>query len=215
MEISARRDKEKHLRRESILDAAEAIFFSKGFANSTMEQIAKQAQLSRALLYVYFKDKAAIMRGVTLRAAQTLEQYFSRALRKGSNGGQQIVGIGHAYYAFSREQANYFNMLTQLNTFPTSSVEDSQDAEIFACRERITVIMVEALRNGMQDGSLDAEHLQDPLQTAYFLQGALHGVIMATRARYSEPSQAHEGEALVHYTIAMLTESMRRRDALA
>jgi len=210
MEISARRDKEKQIRRESILDAAESIFFNKGFASSSMEEIAKQAQLSRALLYVYFKDKAAIMRGVMLRAARTLEDYFSRALQTGANGGQQIDGIGRAYYAFSKEQTNYFNVLTQLNTFPESKADTSQVEEIFDCKERITVIMMEALRNGMKDGSLNAKHLHDPLQTAYFLQGALHGVIMDTRTRYGE-RPVHEGEALVLYTINMLTESMRGR----
>tara|TARA_R100001377_G_scaffold84872_1_gene69455 strand:+ start:189 stop:827 length:639 start_codon:yes stop_codon:yes gene_type:complete len=212
MEISARRDKEKQIRRESILDAAESIFFSKGFANSSMGEIAKQAQLSRALLYVYFKDKAAIMRGVMLRAALTLEEYFSRALQAGTNGSKQIDGIGHAYYAFSKEQTNYFNVLMQLTTFPESKADNSQVEEIFDCRERITALMEEALRNGVQDGSLNAAHLQDTSQTAYFLQGALHGVIMATRTRYTDARQAQDGEALVLYTIAMLTESMRRRD---
>lgn len=212
MDITARRDKEKLIRRESILDAAESIFFNKGFASSSMEEIAKQAQLSRALLYVYFKDKAAIMRGVMLRAAQTLEEYFSKALQNGANGMQQIDGIGRAYYAFSKERTNYFNVLTQLNTFPESTEDNVQTEELFDCSERITVIMVEALQNGVQDGSLNAEHLEDTLQTAYFLQGALHGVIMATRTRYSEPEQWQEGEALVLYTIDMLTESMRRRN---
>ena len=212
MEISARRDKEKQLRRESILDAAESIFFSKGFANSSMEEIAKHAQLSRALLYVYFKDKAAIMRGVMLRAAQILEEYFSTALRSGSNGGQQIDAIGHAYYAFSKEQPNYFNVLTQMSTFPERKADESQVEEILSCKERIAELMVTALCNGMKDGSLDPQRLTDPVQSAYFLQGALHGVIMDTRARYGDPSQAQEGEALVLYTIAMLTESMRRRN---
>ena len=212
MEIAARRDKEKQIRRETILDAAESIFFNKGFANSSMEEIAKHAQLSRALLYVYFKDKAAIMRGVMLRASRTLEEYFARAVNAGKTGGQQIDGIGHAYYAFSKEQTDYFNVLTEMNTFPDSNDDNSQVEEIFDCKERITVIMVEALRKGMQDGSLNANHMQDPLQTAYFLQGALHGVIMSTRTRNNDMNQAQESEALVLYTIMMLTEAMRRRD---
>ena len=212
MEIAARRDKEKQIRRETILDAAESIFFNKGFANSSMEEIAKHAQLSRALLYVYFKDKAAIMRGVMLRASRTLEEYFALAVNAGKTGGQQIDGIGHAYYAFSKEQTDYFNVLTEMNTFPDSNDDNSQVEEIFDCKERITVIMVEALRKGMQDGSLNANHMQDPLQTAYFLQGALHGVIMSTRTRNNDMNQAQESEALVLYTITMLTEAMRRRD---
>ena len=61
MSANERREREKQERRESILDSAEQCFFSKGYERTAMDEIARGAQLSRALLYVYFKDKAAIM----------------------------------------------------------------------------------------------------------------------------------------------------------
>ena len=114
----SRRQREKLERHETILDAAEQVFFRKGFDQTTMDDIARAAQLSRALLYVYFRDKNAIMRGVMLRAATSLRLRFENAVATCASGEQQIEGIGHAYYAFSVEEPDYFDVLTNVTTFP-------------------------------------------------------------------------------------------------
>ena len=203
-----RRAKEKQERHDEILDAAELSFFDKGYEQTSMDDIARAAQLSRALLYVYFKDKAAIMRGVMLRAEQSLQRRFEAALATGVTGVEQIEGIGHAYYAFSIDQANYFDVLTSMATFPGPDENDSQLLALNHCRECVNDLMVKALQNGLQDGSLSQTHIINPLQTAFYLQGALHGVIMQTRGAKSSQTDYPESGDLVRYTIAMLTNSI-------
>ncbi len=48
--IAARREDEKERRRAEILDAAEALYIRKGWAALTVEQVARSARLSRALV---------------------------------------------------------------------------------------------------------------------------------------------------------------------
>ena len=62
--------------RETILDAAELVFSEKGYERTSMDDIARTAALSRALLYVYFKDKAAIHSG--MEKVQTYEEAFAK-----------------------------------------------------------------------------------------------------------------------------------------
>lgn len=210
MAVSNRRAQEKQERAESILDAAEQVFFSKGFSQSSMDEIAQKAKLSRPLLYVYFKDKSAIMRGVMLRAAEEIERRFATALEEGKNGLAQIEGIGRAYYAFSKEASDYFDVLTDMNTFPMPEQEDERMQQLGCCRRKATELMVQALENGLRDGSLDPRQVRDPLQTAFYLQGALHGVIMMTRLPV--PSQQYpDGDGLVLYSLGMMAESMRNK----
>jgi len=209
MVLKSRRAKEKQERAECILDAAESVFFKKGFNHTTMDEISQGAGLSRALLYVYFTDKSAIMRAIMLRAAEEMESRFEQALRAGKNGLAQIHGIGHAYYAFSTEASDYFDVLTDLNTFPMPEEADEQMRQLDCSREEITALMVVALENGLADGTVDPARVRDTLQTAYYLQGALHGVIMQTRRKTSVHHQYPDSKALVLYTIGMLTESMR------
>lgn len=211
MTVRRRRAKEKQERHEEILDAAEQVFFLKGYEQTSMDDIARAAQLSRALLYVYFKDKAAIMRGVMLRAAQSLQSRFEQALAAGSTGVEQIEGIGHAYHAFSADEADYFDVLTSMAIFPEADESDQQVLAMDNCRESVNQLMVQALVNGLKDGSLSRDNIRDPLQTAFYLQGALHGVIMQTRGPKSEYTDYPDASELIDYTIAMLTNSITSR----
>ena len=59
--VAQRRLEEKERRRAEILDASEAVAGVVGWDNMTMDQVARKARLSRALLYVYFNDKSDLM----------------------------------------------------------------------------------------------------------------------------------------------------------
>lgn len=57
----SRRDLEDQQRREHVLVTAERLFAHQGFNNTSVSQIAKEAEFGVGTLYKYFKDKAAIL----------------------------------------------------------------------------------------------------------------------------------------------------------
>jgi len=59
--IIERRKREKDLRRELAMDAAMAIYNETGYHAITMEKIAERCEISRASLYLYFKNKDEIL----------------------------------------------------------------------------------------------------------------------------------------------------------
>lgn len=209
MNVENRREREKQERRESILDAAEVVFFDKGYERCSMEEIAKTAQLSRALLYVYFKDKAAIMRAITLRASEALLVRFTDAIASAEVGLDQICNIGYAYYHFSVEQTDYFDALTQAAGFGHPTDNDEMTGALMQCNEQKLQLMIDALCQGVADGSLSAERVNNPLKTAYYLRGTLHGAIMQARLLSELQVEAPAPEELVTYTIDMLGRSMK------
>ena len=62
--IAERRLEEKERRRAEIVDAAEAAGRDVGLDALTMDDVARRARLSRALLYVYFQDRSDLMFGL-------------------------------------------------------------------------------------------------------------------------------------------------------
>ncbi len=56
--------------RDLLLDAAEACFEQNGIDHTTMDDIARQARVSRATVYRYFSGRDAVVAGVILRAAE-------------------------------------------------------------------------------------------------------------------------------------------------
>jgi len=66
--IAVRREEEKERRRAEILDAAEVLYAKKGWDALTVDQVARSARLSRALVYVYFRDKEDLLFAIGERA---------------------------------------------------------------------------------------------------------------------------------------------------
>jgi AcrR family transcriptional regulator len=72
MGIVERKEREKERRRQQIIVAAKRVFSEKGFNKATMEDIAKEAELSPGTLYLYFKNKEELYASLSLRILQFL-----------------------------------------------------------------------------------------------------------------------------------------------
>ena len=57
----------------ALLDAAETVFFARGVANATLEQIAREAGVTRGALYWHFKDKGALYAAMLERVRFPIE----------------------------------------------------------------------------------------------------------------------------------------------
>src|SRR6202162_5093077 len=98
---SARREEEKERRRAEILDAAEALYARKGWDGVTVDQVARSARLSRALVYVYFRDKEDLLFAIGERAMRLLRDRFMAAIAAAARGMDQgdAIGRGHEWCA--------------------------------------------------------------------------------------------------------------------
>lgn len=56
-----RREREREYRLRTILSAAETLFAEKGFHNTSVDEIADQAEVSVGTVYFYFKNKEALL----------------------------------------------------------------------------------------------------------------------------------------------------------
>jgi len=66
MGIAERKEREKKERRRRIMDAAKRLFSSKGYTETTMEDIANDVELSASTLYLYFKNKEELCAAFSL-----------------------------------------------------------------------------------------------------------------------------------------------------
>ena len=125
------------------------MFSEKGYDRTSMDDIARTASLSRALLYVYFKDKAAIQRGIMLRAGQSLVERFENALSTADTGLAQIRAMGDAYYRFYREAPDYFSALTKASTAMAEAEED-QALDMLCSKNELMQLMEAAIHKGLK-----------------------------------------------------------------
>ena len=176
MGIAERKEREKQQRRESILDAAEHLFFTKGIENTTMDDVAEAAEFSKGTLYLYFKNRDDIAHGIYLRAMEILAGYFTQALETEGNGLCKVRAIGEAYYQFSKDQPNYFREMNKMN--PSSIDMNDHECNGFQCHliaERVKAQVAQAVAIGIEDGSIRPQ--LDPRLTAFVLWGQASGII--------------------------------------
>lgn len=210
--LAERRQEEKERRRGEILDAAEAVTASVGWDALTMDQVARRARLSRALLYVYLRDKVDLMYGICERGLVMMRQRFAEAVARQRLGLDQMMAIGRAYVAFSQEFPVYFDILArcELREVDAAKAAANEGASALA-GQALQALMVAVLETGVRDGSIRAD-LGDPKLVANALWGMTHGVVQlaATKAKVL----AHhgvDGRAVLEQALVMAEHALAAR----
>jgi len=78
MGIKERKRREREIRRQQIQKAAKELFILKGFNSTTIEDIAKKAELSPATIYLYFKNKEELYASLNLITLQYLHDQIEK-----------------------------------------------------------------------------------------------------------------------------------------
>jgi AcrR family transcriptional regulator len=155
MGIAERKEREKEQRRNDIMDAAERIFFRKGFDNSTMDEVAEEAELSKGTLYLYFKSKEDLQFALSRRGADVLADMIRKAISPGKSGYLNLLEMGAVFVDFSRRYSNYFQLFLH---FQTSNLEalkiDKVTVEKYLTEQSPLALLNECVSKGIQDGSL-------------------------------------------------------------
>ena len=175
--IAERRQEEKDRRRGEILDAAEAVAATEGFDALTMDQVARRARISRALLYVYFQDRDDLHFGLCERALALLLTRFEEAAARRGTGLERVTAMGRAYVAFAAEFPVHFEALARFQAHEAGTEPGSGNvAACFAAGERVHQTMFAVIEAGQRDGSIAAT-AGTPIAIAMTLWGFMHGII--------------------------------------
>jgi AcrR family transcriptional regulator len=209
-ELATRRQEEKDRRRDEILDAAAAVAASEGMAAFTMDQVAKKARLSRALLYVYFTDKQDLLLGLADRAHVMLHQRFATIGARKQTGLKKIQGMGRAYVAFAEEDPVYFEALACFAAHPAE--DDVPEGNVLRCMQggdRVHGELIAALEAGVKDGSIRAD-MGNPALVSVTLWAFMHGIIqiIATKGTVLE-FKGMKPKQLVDQALLMCTRSLQ------
>jgi AcrR family transcriptional regulator len=166
--IHERKEREKEQRREDILDAAQRVFFEKGLAVATMDDIAETAELSKGTLYLYYKSKEDLYLTVMMRGMQILYDAFNDVEHGSSSPAQLLVRLSETYLTFFNNHRDYFRMMHYLQS-PQFHKQISDDVKqsCSILNQRIWTLV-----NGMLQRCIDGGLLRrelDPIQVGLIL----------------------------------------------
>ena len=180
MTITDRRERDKQQRRDSIVDAAERFFFSKGFPTTTIDEIAEAAELSKGTIYLYFKNKEELYVAIVQRGMHFLTELFREAIAKSPTGKEKVRAIGQALLTFYERHPHHFKALFYQHDNPSCPVPDVDRGgplikALIHDREELYAFSVEAIRSGIADGSIRPD--VDPVKATIVFVSMILGLV--------------------------------------
>lgn len=99
--------RKKEKRRNEIINAGETLFFSKGYENVSLDEIARKVDLGRSTLYLYFENKEELFFAIVLRGTVILYSLIEKETQKAETGVEKLAAFRKAYYEFAKTYPDY------------------------------------------------------------------------------------------------------------
>ena len=194
--------REKAMRKEQIIDAAEKLFFTRGFEGTTMDDLAAEAEFSKRTLYVYFASKEEILLEIILRAFKTLNSYIYNFIENqfGATGLEKLRLIAESYVAFTSEFSEYARLIISYEPTAWETLENpvlTQELNREGDRSELSAF----IREGIADGSIRNDI--DPDTFGVILWGSFTGImsLLSSKKDYIEKRLSIGPEHIIKSTI--------------
>lgn len=192
--IAARREREREALRNRILEAARELFRREDYYSVSLRKIADLIEYSPTTIYLYFKDKHALVMELVAEGFAILHQRMLRGQRE--DAVETLLESGKEYLKFSLEEPHYYRLMFQLQDQElTELCRENEDRVSDAC----FAYLMETIARVRQQGRLGSS-LSD-LMVAHLLWAGLHGAAGLALAslldRLPEPERERFFETMV------------------
>ena len=174
-------------RRREILEAALELFSTKGFDETTVQDIATAASVAIGTVYLYFPSKEHVLLGLyddfNVGMHEGFHSVFAEVTEMRARGedvpdGYIIDGVLDAEVAYCLENTKALEVIARYTPRPEVA------REALARDRRFVESMADSFMKGMDKGSL---HTSDPEMTAYLLSAAVSSTLTNSIV-YGEPA---------------------------
>jgi TetR/AcrR family transcriptional regulator len=183
MGITERKEREKENRKESIIDAAQKVFFEKGLLISTMDEIAETAELAKGTLYLYYHSKEDLYLAVTMRGLLIMRRMFEEVIARNLSVVQTMVELSTTYTTFYEQNKNYFRMLHFFNTPQFhKQVSDEMMRLCDEFNQSLWTMVIEIIKQGMIEKKFRSD--LNPVEIALIMWSNATSLLMRIDNQY-------------------------------
>lgn len=177
MGIQERKEREKERRRQQIIIAAKRVFSEKGFNKATMEDIAKEAELSPGTLYLYFKNKEELNASLSLRILQYVNIRVTHVNKETTfSCDQKLKALMEAMYdVYDFDPLVIINMFHLQSSETLKNLSESLLAEIKDLSQKSIGAIAKIFEEGMEKGFYVNHH---PMALADIFWSMFSGIVL-------------------------------------
>jgi AcrR family transcriptional regulator len=190
--------------REKILETATRLFSSQGYGSTSLSQVAKEARVSKALIFWHFENKERLFQSALQRS---LEPYFVNVVDQlnGLDEGDQIHRLIDLFYEFVREHMQSIRFVLSLILREEKQPDDpvARVAELFRIFRNL---LTEILESGRQSQVFRSDI--NPSAEASLIMCALAGALVQ---RFIGSDFSGESESVVGHLKEAVVDRLRVR----
>ena len=148
----SRKERELRFRLSIVLDAAEEVFAEHTYAQASVEDIAKQAEISVGTLYNLFNSKEDIYRGVVSRAQNLFFDNAEQRLNEARGPADQVGAcVRYFFEHFTRYQRQFRHYVSATNGFQWE-LRSQLEQEAFLRQQQFNTLLVDICQGGLDEG---------------------------------------------------------------
>lgn len=106
----SRKERDRLLRQDDILRAAERVFAIKGYHKATIQDISKDAQYATGTIYLYFKDKEELYFTLIKKKVHTLISLVKEKVNQTEDVKEKIKVLIQEQLGFFEENQDFFRI---------------------------------------------------------------------------------------------------------
>jgi len=139
--------------RRCILSAAEKVIVAKGYGAMTMDDVAREAQFSKATLYHYFRSKGELLLEILGNFFEEIEQEVQKINQLRQSAREKLKKGIHFYLRFNEEKENISRMLIMDRTFTEKmNIFVTDEKELTSEVDRRFITKMKIKRRDILDG---------------------------------------------------------------
>lgn len=170
MGISDRKEREREELRERILRAAVDVFMERGYENTSIRAIADRIEYSPTTIYLYYKDKGALLHAVHRWGFQLMFNNFQE-LQQIADPFERLTSMGRLYLRFAFEHRGLYDLMF-IQKLDIAAEEDDCWHEGDAAFN----LLIANVKDCISSGQMRAE---DPELMAFTIWTSVHGMATA------------------------------------
>jgi TetR/AcrR family fatty acid metabolism transcriptional regulator len=202
MSMTANKAFNKELKQLQIRQAANTLFLEKKYSAITMDEIAKQAGITKRTLYLYYPSKLALFIHVFDEHLQQLHQQITKAARKNLPVVEVITSVFEILYSFTKKNEKFMRLYWAMD----SAEFDGLIPEELLERNKVwTKAMFEEVCKVIERGQQDGMMLDYQPELIMHLLSAINKGIFTHTNKESRFSIAHlDPDDLYRMSIKMM-----------
>jgi AcrR family transcriptional regulator len=209
MGTSERKQRERARREEEIVAKAKELFLTKGYDETTIDEIADSLEISKGAIYLHFGSKEELFFRILREGSEIMYERFQEAMDQEEDGLSKYGAIGLAYAKFWNDYPDYhrlfnFPIIRSVNNEPGPERKANDEINL-----RVIQLNIDALQKGKEDGSVRSD--LDPMMTAFIISNATRGVLEGIEENRDKLSQhGVRPEEVMNATLVFFGQALGR-----